>query len=337
MEAPASEKLTRLDGYERKLYTSYSQVEMFQQCPLKWYYSYVEGLRSGEKQEALSYGKVMHSVMEVFFKNGKRMDGMELSEIFNFYLKQEDVPWESPATMLEGGRDAGLALGWLLSACHPGEGGDATEFDRLIREGTVEGVEERFSFPYRLPTPATINGRQYREVQVTGSVDLILSMEGRTGKHYYAIDWKTGRKPFDAAKLGHDLQHPIYAAYMRRAYGALPRCSLYFFLRFQKYQECRIGMERLHLMRRDMDEAFSAMYGLSNAKVDTLYLHATKIDSAGNKRYYTASRKADAPMDANMEPKPSPLCYYCEFGKHKRGICPYSSGWTPEDKIKRQD
>ena len=67
---PENNLLTKTVDGKRRLCVSYSQIDMFVSCPMKWYKTYVEGNRSVEKTEALSYGTSMHETLEWFFKNG---------------------------------------------------------------------------------------------------------------------------------------------------------------------------------------------------------------------------------------------------------------------------
>ena len=77
MMVPETHLLYKEFNGVKRLAISYSQIDTFLTCPMKWYKTYVEGKRSTEKQEATSYGTVIHKTLEYFFKTGKYDDSHE--------------------------------------------------------------------------------------------------------------------------------------------------------------------------------------------------------------------------------------------------------------------
>ena len=55
MMVPETHLLYKEFNGVKRLAISYSQIDTFLTCPMKWYKTYVEGKRSTEKQEATSY------------------------------------------------------------------------------------------------------------------------------------------------------------------------------------------------------------------------------------------------------------------------------------------
>ena len=88
VKLPATNILFKNSEEGLKLMVSYSQIEMFQQCPYKWYKSYIEGMRSFEKQEATSYGTVIHQMLEYFFKNWRKPNAKDLQDAYNYFSSQ---------------------------------------------------------------------------------------------------------------------------------------------------------------------------------------------------------------------------------------------------------
>lgn len=315
------------------LAVSYSQIETFLQCPYKWYRTYILGERSTEKQEATSYGTVIHRTLEYFFKNRKLPTGKDLGDAITYYYYQESVPWESPESMLEALRQGGELLAWIVELFEVGADGkyvqkyrDLNPAEKLLRAGTVIGVEEGFNLSYDLPLTTDINGIEFTSVNITGSIDLHLAMQDKTGKeHHYVVDWKSGRKLFDKEKLENNLQHPIYAAYVLRKYHrGLPDIGLYFFTRTREYQMVRVDKTRLDKSVKIMNDVFSRMYDFDNNPVEHYLEYRERPDKSGYARY---KKKLESPVAENQKPCPSALCYFCDFGMHKRGVCPYSSDW----------
>ena len=90
MMVPETHLLYKEFNGVKRLAISYSQIDTFLTCPMKWYKTYVEGKRSTEKQEATSYGTVIHKTLEYFFKNGRQPSGKDLGEAISYYSHQEN-------------------------------------------------------------------------------------------------------------------------------------------------------------------------------------------------------------------------------------------------------
>lgn len=110
MMVPETHLLYKEFNGVKRLAISYSQIDTFLTCPMKWYKTYVEGKRSTEKQEATSYGTVIHKTLEYFFKNGRQPSGKDLGEAISYYAYQEDIPWLSPENMMIAMKQSGELL-----------------------------------------------------------------------------------------------------------------------------------------------------------------------------------------------------------------------------------
>lgn len=114
MMVPETHLLYKEFNGVKRLAISYSQIDTFLTCPMKWYKTYVEGERSTEKQEATSYGTVIHKTLEYFFKNGRQPSGKDLGEAISYYAYQEDIPWQSPENMMIAMKQSGELLAWIV-------------------------------------------------------------------------------------------------------------------------------------------------------------------------------------------------------------------------------
>ncbi len=88
-------------------YISYNQIRLYQNCPLKYYLTYVEGI-SMPINDKVFMGIVFHSAVEYYFK--KKIESVEpknqdVQDVFlgNFRAFQEDteVVWQSSAEKVE--------------------------------------------------------------------------------------------------------------------------------------------------------------------------------------------------------------------------------------------
>lgn len=339
MNVPATHILYKdLLGGQR-LAISYSQIDTFHTCPMKWYKTYVEGDRSVEKQEATSYGTVVHKTLEYFFKNGKKPTGKDLGDAISYFAYQEEIPWSSIESMLIATKQSGELLVWLAKLFRKNRGkfflpdSELNPCERLIRYGTVIGVEEDFVLPYRLPNPININGVEHTHVYIVGSVDLHLAMKNNGIIHHYVIDWKSGKKMFDQNKLDTNLQHPIYSFYIYRNYEhSLPDMNLYFFTRTREYQKVKIDVERVKKSIDILNDTLSKMYNFDDKSITQFQSYEQTKDGS---RYVKKQATLDKPMAHNQLPCPSALCYFCDFGMYKKNNCPFSSDWDPSKKINK--
>lgn len=126
-------------------------------------------------------------------------------------------------------------------------------------------------------------------VDIIGFIDLIL----RTDKGIIAIDHKSGGKLYPIDKLQTDLQFPIYAMAIKERYAEWPTTCYYNFTRLHQYQEVDITEQRIEEAKAQIKEIF------------------------------------DAIAEGKFPPKPSPLCWWCDFGKNGINICKRASKWQP--------
>ena len=280
-----------IGGIDR-LAVSYSQIETFMQCPHRWHKTYVENIEKDIKTEALEYGSAIHETLEWFFKNRCRPTPMQCAKEFEMRAKSKDIPFVDVASQLESMRDAILMIEWITGVFQKVHV-DMSPLEKCLFNMRAIGIEEGFALDYKLPFPVTLDGTTYDNVAINGSIDLHLQHEDK----HVVIDWKSGRKLFDAKKLQTNLQHPIYSMYIMRHYGnGLPVRNYYVFTRTQEYQKVNVDMERIKQSVSILSNTFAKMY--------------------------------DFESDENNKPHPSPLCYWCE---HK-DECEFKSDYHPKEK-----
>ena len=333
---PGNNLLTKTVDGKRRLCVSYSQIDMFVSCPMKWYKTYVEGNRSVEKTEALSYGTSMHETLEWFFKNGASPLLPDIVRKFEEIAEKEEIPFESEMSQLECMRDALMMLEWIAGLFDRDASGFKREWstlspiEKVIRGSRPAGVEESFNLPYKLPLSVTVDEDTFNDVIITGSVDWRGEYLMRGDTYIYTIDWKSGRKMFNQDKLDHNLQHPIYSFYILRKYGKLPSMCSYVFTRFQKSQEVKVDMDKVRRSSKELSGILGDMYDFDNEDVTEYDAHVRTARGG----FFKTRKRTPEPMPRNMRPRPSALCFWCDFSVHKKGGCPFSSDWSTEDKKK---
>lgn len=324
----------------RVLATSYSQIETFENCPYRWYKTYVEGNRRMTKHEATSYGTVIHQMMEYFFKNGCRPTYADMSKAFNYYAEKEDIPFDSLESQLTAMRQAGELIIWLVGLFERRGREYKRAYDTLnpmekvIRGSRPAGVEEDFVLPYKLPKPVVVDNELHDKIHIIGSVDWRGEFRVRDRTVIYTIDWKSGKSLFDEKKIAHNLQHPIYAFYIYRRYGTLPDMCSYFFTRQLKWQNVKVDKEKMVRSVMELNTILRKMYDFDTGCVSYYNRHVwDKGKNQGKGGYIYVKEPLPGTLPACMEPRPKPLCFWCDFSKHKENICPYSSDWDESRRV----
>jgi DNA helicase II / ATP-dependent DNA helicase PcrA len=94
-------------------YISYSQIRMYQTCPKKYYYSYIETI-SLPVNDKIFLGIVFHSVIENYFR--EKITGVEptvekitdlFTQTFDTRQKEQKIKWETP---IDETRKRGIAF-----------------------------------------------------------------------------------------------------------------------------------------------------------------------------------------------------------------------------------
>ena len=136
---------------------------------------------------------------------------------------------------------------------------------------------------------------------VHGFIDRIDVKDGE----YRTVDYKTSKKVYDNSKLATSLQFGIYALAILNEFGKLPIESMYRFILID-------------------DEQYALTKGWEKRLIKALTKLFDQVDEL------TKSGK--------WQPKPSPLCYWCNFCENNPnahqygGVCDYYSLWTPTNK-----
>jgi hypothetical protein len=176
-----------------KTLLTYSALNTYRNCPRKYKNRYVDNLRPRERAEALSFGSVIHTAIELWY----RSVGAEsrLSDV-NAYI---DDAFENRIV------DASQMASWHLARAIIA--GYASRYS--VEEFEVVEVEKEFVGEIRNPD----TGRQSQTFRIAGKVDAIV----RCHDGMYLLEHKTAAT-VDANyldKLWTDTQIALYCHYLR--------------------------------------------------------------------------------------------------------------------------
>lgn len=273
-----------------RMVSSYSQIDKYLQCPYSWYLKYIEGNKSEQRSKHLEYGLAVHETLEYYFKKRKEDNEVSLDEmldIYNLFFDMHDIPFDDEAERQKCYDEGVNCLKRLYIPIN--------ELDNLLAgDIKILGVEMDLDLPISVPEFEIVlpDGeiKKFSEVYIIGFIDLVL----KTDEGIIVIDHKSGSTLFDKDKLAHNLQFPIYAMAVKKAFGVLPVRSYYNFTKLHKWQEVVVDEDRLIEAEKEIVKVFKKM----------------------GKTKHTA--------------KPSYLCYWCDWSKYKEAICKFSSDFKPK-------
>jgi RecB family exonuclease len=187
-----SQALHPTEAADKTLLT-YSALNTFRNCPRKYKNRYVDNLRPRERPEALSFGSVVHTAIELWYRS------QDIESRLRDVLAYIDDAFETRVV------DANLMVQWhLATAMIRGYAERYTTEDFEVIE-----VEKEFVGEIRNPD----TGRQSQTFRIAGKVDGIV----RCHDGLYLLEHKTASN-VDANyldKLWTDTQIALYCHYLR--------------------------------------------------------------------------------------------------------------------------
>ena len=198
---------------------SFSRVKTFQQCPLRYRYRYVKGLKESFRSIESYLGSVIHDVLEWLYSERD----CRTSPTLKAALDELSDRWTSNLSDdIVVIRCSDIEEGYLVTAREMLERFHRGVF-RRDRSHTV-ALEQRLS--YRLSD----------EIVFTGFADRI----GRTENgRLFVIDYKTSKKLGDPSDFSEGLQAPLYASCALQHHDDTTALAGYHYLRHQtsRWQE----------------------------------------------------------------------------------------------------
>ena len=193
---------------ETHLHFSYSQLNTYLICPMKYAHNYVWGTPWETKPVALPFGKAIHKAAETYYKNiqetGEIIPVDRVIATFEIVFSEETGKTDTALTFkngenLETLREKGIGLLKL--------------FHEEIKPQKIVAVE----FPFSVKVPDIINGNGDLPINMEGYFDLIES--DREG-NYAVVELKTSAQRFSSIRLEYDLQATVYTYAMTKMRAA---------------------------------------------------------------------------------------------------------------------
>ena len=193
---------------ETHLHFSYSQLNTYLICPMKYAHNYVWGTPWETKPVALPFGKAIHKAAETYYKNiqetGEIIPVDQVIATFEIVFREETGKTDTALTFkngenLETLREKGIGLLKL--------------FHEEIKPQKIVAVE----FPFSVKVPDIINGNGDLPINMEGYFDLIES--DREG-NYAVVELKTSAQRFSSIRLEYDLQATVYTYAMTKMRAA---------------------------------------------------------------------------------------------------------------------
>lgn len=297
------------DGEPCDRTVSYTQLEVFENCPYKYDLKYNQK-QNGLNQDtiALKMGSIAHKVLELkgdTLIDGKPVDYDALREVLAKGYIGSNVSDDDEVVGVKKIREM-----FGFEEFYKTEGDDCNYEQKLkifservlpkaMEEddwGVIE-TEHHFSFIYLLPYKDTV-----KRIRFVGFIDRI----DQRDDEYRVVDYKTSRKTYDSKKTTTSMQMMIYALAIYLEYGKVPN----------EYQYSFVFLDE----KQDANTPGYLKRGIK--KIDKLL---TDIFT-----------NADEGVWSN---KPSPLCYWCDYNETGviydpiiGGLCQKYCEWTPSSK-----
>ena len=184
---------------EARLHFSYSQLNTYLICPLKYAHNYVWGTPWESRPVALCFGKAIHKAAENYYDHIQLQRGiMPMDEMISLFESVFDAEVNKTDVALsfkdgetaESVREQGIGLIQLFHA--------------EAAPQTIMAVE----FDFSVKVPDIISGCGHLPVNLVGVMDLVEADADRT---YLVVELKTSAQRFSSLRLEYDLQATIYS------------------------------------------------------------------------------------------------------------------------------
>jgi RecB family exonuclease len=218
---------------------SFSRVKCFQQCPLRYRFRYIQGLKEVFRSIESYLGNTVHDVLEWMYRQrdlGVATNESTMLERFaGWWSSKRD---ETVAIIRVDDQDEHyLKLGREM-------------LSRFLRDTFAKDRSETVALEQRLSL------RLSDSIVFTGFADRI----GRTEQgRLFVIDYKTSKNEGDGSEFSEGLQAPLYAACVLREHGELEALAGYHYLRHGTTRWQQVDADRAaDLLGRFLDLATEA-------------------------------------------------------------------------------
>lgn len=208
---------------------SFSRLKAFAQCPLRYRYRYLEGMREAFQSIEAHLGKVVHDVLEWLYLGRANGGDPGPDQALQRFDEQWEKRWadgvaivrveDSPEVYSRRGREM------VASFCRSVFAVDRSE---------TLALEQR------------LNARLAPDVVFTGFADRV----GRTaGGRLFVVDYKTSSREGDGSDFSEGLQAPLYASCVMDHHGGDSCLAGYHYLRLGTTRWQDVSRERGRQLR----------------------------------------------------------------------------------------
>jgi RecB family exonuclease len=283
------------------MHTSYSALDTYKTCPLKYKFQAIDKIPAPKRVEAI-FGSIIHSSLKFMFKRDPLYPTVD--EVVDFFSKKwneksSSIEWPNPDKKADKGEPSPR-----------GEAGRNVreEIEKLFFE---EGIKTLKNFykknqPWKFNT-VDLESRFHLEIkdEKTGTTHTLAGIIDRIDKNiktdeYEIIDYKTAKRMPPAESLENDLQLSLYHMALSKRWPDFPNEKIKLSLYFLKHNEKITA---------------SPPSGKLKEKTEKTKNQLLEIIREIEER----TRKNDFP------PVPGPLCNWCGYKK----MCPM---WAHEYK-----
>ncbi|MFC1608097.1 RecB family exonuclease [Candidatus Latescibacterota bacterium] len=178
---------------------SYTQINTYLSCPLKYSFQYVEKIPWPFKPEALVFGSAIHHSLEHYYTGKKEGRNVPLKEMLAMY----DASWEKESSENKIKYKNGNTHDSLLKTAES----MLETFQKTVKPGEILSIEQPFSVDI-----IDLETNEKLDVPLEGRIDLI----ERIPTGIAVIDHKTAAKKYDDDRIANDLQLTAYSYVMSR-------------------------------------------------------------------------------------------------------------------------
>jgi putative RecB family exonuclease len=191
-----------MNTFKNEPHLSYSQLNTYIMCPLKYQFAYIDKITQDFVPAALPFGGSIHEVLAAYYRSLKDAGiAPALDDLIAIFETDWRLRLESEEVVFDNGmtprkmEDTGIAiLRCFYDTCTPGE---------------IIAVEA----PFRLRKLDPANGTPL-PLPLVGVIDLV---ERDASGRIVAVDHKTAARKYTLDKVEQDLQLTIYSAALKRS------------------------------------------------------------------------------------------------------------------------
>ena len=282
---------------------SYSSLNMFVQCPMRYKLRYIDDNKSATEALHLELGNILHKALEIKYRNiidEKDVNYNELFDVIEMGIAEETE--KDKGKFLNGLKQLREKYGnELFEEVDAKSGLSYNEKLDIFFEYIQEEVNTSEWKPIAVELPFEFVFED--KVIFHGFIDRI---DQNTNGELRVVDYKSSNKLFSDKDLTTPLQMVIYALACKKIYNKIP-------VEYQ-YDMILLGEKQYVTSKGFLDRGIKKIQKILD---DMEWCLA--IDE--------------------WIPKPSPLCYWCEFSEtnpnaewYIKGLCEYYCLWTPESR-----